>query len=139
MTNYIISYYGTSGDGYVSYENRPCNTIEEAMTFDTELEATEKRNELQKEWLSILKVEKVEFYLTWDDISCRCMSEQCSLNDIKVKDNARCYIGDYARDFGVDIEEVECPEEEIDSFLLEHPECDRFDEYGRMAIMIGGF
>lgn len=53
---YIICYSGSSGDGYVGYDNNPCNSADYAMTFDTEEEAESKCKELQQEWASALTV-----------------------------------------------------------------------------------
>lgn len=53
---YYIEYYGTFGDGYVSYDNNTCNSIDMAMTFDTEEEANAECEELQKEWNAELRV-----------------------------------------------------------------------------------
>lgn len=53
---YYIEFYGTSGNGYVSYDNDSCNSLDMAMTFDTEEEAIAECEKLQKEWKSELKV-----------------------------------------------------------------------------------
>lgn len=53
---YYIEYYGTSGNGYVSRDNESCNSLDMAMTFDTEEEAIAECEKLQKEWKSELKV-----------------------------------------------------------------------------------
>ena len=53
---YFIEFYGTSGNGYVSYDNDKCNSLDMAMTFDTEEEAIAECKELQKEWKSGLRV-----------------------------------------------------------------------------------
>ena len=54
---YYIAFYGTSGDGYVGYDNEPTNDIDNAMQFDTEKEAEKEMKKLQKEWGSELYVE----------------------------------------------------------------------------------
>ena len=54
---YYIAFYGTSGDGYVGYDNEPTNDIDNAMQFDTEKEAEKEMKKLQKEWGSKLYVE----------------------------------------------------------------------------------
>ena len=41
---YYIEFYGTSGNGYVSYDNDRCDAIDMAMTFDTEEEAQSAKN-----------------------------------------------------------------------------------------------
>lgn len=56
MTKYAVSYFGTHGDGLVSYDNEPCNSVDYAMLFDNEKEAEEKCVELQREWDSLLEV-----------------------------------------------------------------------------------
>ena len=53
---YFIEFYGPSGNGYVSYDNDKCNSLDMAMTFDTEEEAITECKELQKEWKSELRV-----------------------------------------------------------------------------------
>lgn len=53
---YFIEFYGTSGNGYVSYDNGSCISLDMAMTFDTEEEANVACEKLQKEWESELKV-----------------------------------------------------------------------------------
>ena len=47
---------GTSGNGYVSYDNESCNSLDMAMLFDSEKEAVKECKKLQKEWKSELKV-----------------------------------------------------------------------------------
>lgn len=54
---YYIAFYGTSGDGYVGYDNEPTNDIDNAMQFDTEKEAEKEMKKLQNEWGSELSVE----------------------------------------------------------------------------------
>lgn len=56
MTKYVISFFGESGDGLVSYDNEPCNSLDYAMLFDNEKEALEKCEKLQREWGSLLEV-----------------------------------------------------------------------------------
>lgn len=53
---YFIEFYGTSGNGYVSYDNDVCNSLDMAMTFNTEEEAKAECEKLQKEWESDLRV-----------------------------------------------------------------------------------
>lgn len=53
---YFIEYYGASGNGYISYDNDICNSLDMAMTFNTEEEAKEECKKLQKELNSELKV-----------------------------------------------------------------------------------
>ena len=77
--------------------------------------------------------------LTWDEIYRDAMETESAsyfFLNLKVKDNARAYITDYAMELGVDIEGSDCPEDAIDDFLKEHPECDRFNSEGQMLIAI---
>ena len=53
---YCIELYGTSGNGYVAYDNESCNSLDMAMLFDSEKEAIKECKKLQKEWKSELKV-----------------------------------------------------------------------------------
>ena len=53
---YFIEFFGTSGNGYVSYDNERCNSLDLAMLFDSEEEAVKECQKLQKEWKSKLKV-----------------------------------------------------------------------------------
>ena len=56
---------------------------------------------------------------------------------LKVKDNARTYIIEWAKEkYGRDLENCDTPEEAIDDFLMEHPECDRFNTDGQMLIAL---
>jgi len=57
-SSYYLAYYGTSGDGYVSYDNEPTNDFDEAMMFEDEEEAEEAKRLLQDEWDSELRVEE---------------------------------------------------------------------------------
>jgi hypothetical protein len=77
--------------------------------------------------------------LTWDEIYRDAMETEGAsyfFLNLKVKDNARAYITDYAMELGVDIEGSDCPEDAIDDFLKEHPECNRFNSEGQMLIAI---
>ena len=54
---YFIQYYGTSGNGYVGYDNTPCNSLDYAMKFDTSREAVEwLKSDEAKEWESPLSI-----------------------------------------------------------------------------------
>lgn len=56
---------------------------------------------------------------------------------LKVKDNARAYVTSWAKEkYGIDIESAEVPEDAIEDFLNEHPECDRFNSNGQMLIAL---
>lgn len=78
-------------------------------------------------------LEKSPYELTWNALYIRAEGTAGPDTDLKAKDNARSFITDYAKNnFGIDIENAEIPEDAIDSFLLEHPELDRFSEDGRM-------
>ena len=75
--------------------------------------------------------------MTWDEIYADAMDTDCMDNRLKVKDNARAYITDYAMEkFNIDIEADDCPEDAIDDFLKEHPECDKFNTDGQMLIAL---
>lgn len=65
---YFIEFYGTSGNGYVSYDNDSCNSLDMAMTFDSEEDANVKCEKLQNEWQSELRV---AFYSdeSWEALS----------------------------------------------------------------------
>jgi hypothetical protein len=53
---YYICYYGSSGDGYVGYDNRPTNNLDDAIQFDDKKEAELFKKDLQKEWKSKLYI-----------------------------------------------------------------------------------
>ena len=53
---YVIEFYGTSGNGFVSFYNDNCNSLDMAMTFYSEEEANAECEKLQKEWKSELRV-----------------------------------------------------------------------------------
>lgn len=57
---FIISYYGSSGCGYIGYDNKPCNSTDYAMTFYTKEDAKNKCSELQEEWGSNLYICKLK-------------------------------------------------------------------------------
>jgi hypothetical protein len=57
---WIISYYGTSGDGYVDYEGQPTNNMENCIKFDTEKDCLDEIEKLQPEWSSKLTAVKLE-------------------------------------------------------------------------------
>ena len=54
---YYIGFYNDGETGYVSEENKPTINLDSTMKFKTEKEAQVKREELQKQWGSTLKVE----------------------------------------------------------------------------------
>lgn len=75
--------------------------------------------------------------VTWDEIYSDAMETGYGDYRLKVKDNARSYITEWAKEmYGRDLESADCPEEAIDDFLMEHPECDRFNTDGQMLIAI---
>lgn len=75
--------------------------------------------------------------LTWNEIYGDAIGTCGTDYRLKVKDNARTYITEWAKEkFGIDIENCDTPEEAIDDFLMEHPECDRFNTDGQMLIAI---
>lgn len=55
---WYIAFYGSSGDGYVGYDNEPTNDFDNAMQFDSKKEAEKEMKILQKEWDSDLRVEE---------------------------------------------------------------------------------
>lgn len=57
---FYIEFYDGYLNGYVGYDNEPCNSLDNAMTFDTEEEAVKECKKLQKSWKSDLKVACVE-------------------------------------------------------------------------------
>lgn len=57
---WIIGFYGESGDGYIDYENKPTNNLENCMSFDTEKECLEEIEKLQPEWGSKLTAVKLD-------------------------------------------------------------------------------
>ena len=75
--------------------------------------------------------------VTWDEIFDDAMGT-CGMDKrLKVKDNARAYISGYAMEkFNIDIEGSDCPEDAIEDFLKEHPECDKFNTDGQMLIAL---
>lgn len=80
---------------------------------------------------------RTPYVVTWDEIYSDAMDTSCMDRRLKVKDNARAYISDYAMEkFNIDIEGSDCPEDAIDDFLKEHPECDRFNADGQMLIAL---
>lgn len=75
--------------------------------------------------------------VTWDNIFDDAMGTAGMDYRLKVKDNARTYITEWAKEkYGRDLENCDTPEEAIDDFLMEHPECDRFNTDGQMLIAI---
>lgn len=69
---------------------------------------------------------------TWNELYQRAMEKSYGDPELEAKDNARYEIGIIAEQYGVNIEEDECPEDAIDFFLAEHKELDRFDIDGHM-------
>ena len=79
----------------------------------------------------------MEKILTWDEIYRAAEGKAGEDWALKVYDNARAYIGGYAKEhFGIDIEASEIPEDAIDDFLEKHPELNRFNESGQMLAEI---
>lgn len=60
---WIIGFYGASGDGYVDYENKPTNNLDNCMSFDTEKDCLEAIAKLQPEWSSKLSADKIEIQM----------------------------------------------------------------------------
>ena len=60
-TFYIEAYDGRGDNCYIGYDNRPCISLDMAMTFDSEEEAEKAIKELQENWpYSLLKVNYVD-------------------------------------------------------------------------------
>lgn len=74
-----------------------------------------------------------EKILSWNEIYRAAEGKGFGDIELKVYNNARNYIENYALEhFGIDIKNEEIPEEAIDAFLSEHSELDRFSETGQM-------
>lgn len=53
---YYIEYYTGADNGIVTYNNNPGNSLDYALTFDTEEEAEKTKDKLQEEWTARLRV-----------------------------------------------------------------------------------
>lgn len=70
---------------------------------------------------------------TWDDLYERADGSAYGDPELKAKDNARFILTEIIKELkGYDIDECECPEEEIDWFLEESDEVYLFDEDGNL-------
>ena len=68
---------------------------------------------------------------TWDEIYKRAEGAACGSPELKAKDYARWNMRRVIEeDTGIDIEECEIPEEEIERYLEESGDKYLFDEYG---------
>lgn len=75
-----------------------------------------------------------EKILSWNEIYRAAEGKGFGDIELKVYNNARNYIENYALEhFGIDIKNEEIPEDAIDTFLSEHSELDRFTETGQMV------
>ena len=71
---------------------------------------------------------------TWDEIYERAIGCAYLSPELVAKDMAREHLGDLIlRECGYDIEECECPEDEIDLFLWARNNPVLFDEQGRIV------
>lgn len=52
--------YDSGETDFVGYDNKPCHSIHEAMTFDTKEEAEGYKEMCQSKWLSELKVQELK-------------------------------------------------------------------------------
>lgn len=74
MERFFITYSNNGDDGYVDYENKPSNNIENCEFFKTEKECQKYIDEIQPEWSSKLSVQKIIFQTTinqlYDRVGC---------------------------------------------------------------------
>ena len=74
MERFIIKYSNNGDDGYVDYENKPSNNIENCEFFKTEKECQIHIDKIQPEWNSKLSVKKIIFQTTinqlYDCVGC---------------------------------------------------------------------
>ena len=71
---------------------------------------------------------------TWDDLYKRAEGTGYGDPELKAKDNARCVLTLIIKTIeGYDIDECECPEEEIDGFLDNADREYLFDENGNLV------
>lgn len=64
MERFFITYSNNGDDGYVDYENKPSNNIENCEFFKTEKECQIHIDKIQPEWNSKLSVQKIIFQTT---------------------------------------------------------------------------
>ena len=74
MERFIIKYSNNGDDGYVDYENKPSNNIENCEFFKTEEECQNHIDKIQPDWNSKLSVQKIIFQTTinqlYDCVGC---------------------------------------------------------------------
>ena len=74
MERFFISYSNSGDDGYVDYENKPSNNIENCEFFKTEEECQIHIDKIQPEWSSKLSIQKIIFQTTinqlYDCVGC---------------------------------------------------------------------
>lgn len=89
---------------------------------------------INKEPIKVIEgeVKMIKIY-TWNELYQRAMEKGYGDPELEAKDTARYEVGITAEQYGVNIEEDECPEDAIDFFLAEHKEFDRFDVDGHMV------
>lgn len=70
---------------------------------------------------------------TWDDLYERAEGTGCGDPELRAKDNARGILTDIIKEqTGIDVDECEIPEEEIESFLEKAGREYLFDENGSL-------
>lgn len=70
---------------------------------------------------------------TWDDLFERAIDTACLSPELRAKDEARNQLAELISDeAGYDIEQCDCPEDEIDSFLWQREQPVLFDAQGNI-------
>lgn len=76
-------------------------------------------------------------FLTGDEIFKDAMGTSGTDYRLKVKDTMRAYVVSWAKEkYNRNLEDCDTPEEALDDFLFEHPECDKFNVDGQMIIAL---
>jgi len=79
-------------------------------------------------------VSEVRKAYTWDDLYERAIDCAFMSSELRAKDHARFLLAEIiSEEEGYDIEECECPEEEIDTFLWKREKPVLFDENGYLV------
>ena len=77
------------------------------------------------------EVDNIKTEYTWDELYERAIDCACMSPELRAKDHARFLLRDIIlEEDGYDIEECECAEEEIDTFLWKRDNPVLFDENG---------
>lgn len=75
----------------------------------------------------------IESLYTWDDLYERAIECDCNSNELRAKDEARWQLTKLIREeCGYDIDERECPEEEIEIFIWKRQRSVLFDDCGNI-------